>query len=100
LVKSLTGLTFEELMNDPENDWWESDKVIATVSSIGRLKTIITNHKKLADKADENLRNAQERYEELNRILASREDSLGEERLLLDKERLHNIFYRKYSRFL
>jgi hypothetical protein len=100
LVKSLTGLTFKELMNDPDNDWWESDRVIAAVSSIGRLKSIVTNHQKLADKAAENLHNAQERYDELNRILTSREASNGEERLLLDKEQLHNTFYRKYSRFL
>lgn len=100
LVKSLTGLTFEELMNDSDNDWWESNRVIAAVSSIGRLKSIVTNHQKLADKAAENLHNAQERYDELNRILTSREASNDEERLLLDKEQLHNTFYRKYSRFL
>lgn len=100
LVRSLTGLTFEELMKDQDNDWWESDSVIQAVSSIGRLKSIIVNHQKLADKAAQNLFNTQNRYDELNRILTSREESLSEERLLLNKEKLHNAFYKKYSRFL
>jgi hypothetical protein len=71
------------------------------VASIGRLKSIITNHQILADSAAEKLKNTQNRYDELNRILTSREPSANEEeRLLLDKEELHRIFYKKYSRFL
>jgi hypothetical protein len=36
----------------------------------------------------------------LNRILTSREESASEERLMIEKERLHSAFYKKYSRFL
>ena len=100
LVKSLTGLTFETLMEDSDNEWWNNDQVIATVSSIGRLKSVITNHQILADKAAENLDKAQKRYDELDRILTSREESQDEERLLIEKENLHRAFYKKYSRFL
>lgn len=101
LIRTLTGLTFEELMRDQGNDWWESEQVVSTVASIGRLKSIITNHQILADDAAEKLKNTQNRYDELNRILTSREPSVNEEeRLLLDKEELHRIFYKKYSRFL
>ena len=99
-VKSLTGYTFEELMNNKANEWWNNDQLVSTVSSIGRLKTIIANHQKLANNAELNLKKAQNRSEELKRILTSKEKSDSEERLLIEKEKLHLAFYKKYSRFL
>ena len=98
--KTLSGYTFEQLMADENNSWWESSEIIALTASIGRLKSVITNHQALADKAGKNLAEAQDRYDKINRILSSKEDSLQEERLLIEKEKLHQAFYTKYSRFL
>jgi hypothetical protein len=41
--KSLCGKTFEQLMDDQENEWWDNGQVITTASAIGRLKTLIVN---------------------------------------------------------
>ena len=98
--KSQTGYTFEELMEDEDNSWRESEEVIAAIAAIGRLKSVIKNHQELADRASENLTTAQNRYDEINRILTSKEESNSEARLLIDKENLHRKFYTKYSRFL
>ena len=98
--KTISGYTFEELMADKANSWWESEEIMALAASIGRLKSIITNHKILADKAQENLINAQNRYDEINNILTSKERVGNEERLFIEKEELHKTFYAKYSRFL
>ena len=98
--KTLSGYTFEELMADEDNSWWESDEIIALTAAIGRLKSVIINHQTLADRAGENLTEAQDRYDAINRILSSKEESLQEERLLIEKESLHQAFYTKYSRFL
>ena len=99
-IKTLTGYTFEELLKDKTNSWWENDQVLATFASIGRLKSIIVNYQKLADKAGENLEKAENRYDELNRILTSKKAEDAEISLLLKKEKLHAAFYKKYSRFL
>ena len=99
-IKTLTGLTFEELMKNKEDQWWVNDQVQAIVASLGRLKTIITNHGILADKAQENLTKAEDRFEELARILSGHEDADTDISLLLKKEELHAKFYKKYSRFL
>ena len=113
-LERLTGYTFSDLIkNQTENadgsntqivEWWDNDQVISTMASIGRLSSVIRNHQVLADKLngeDGNLTRAQARYDQLNRILTDREESAdGEERLLLEKENLHRIFYKKYSRFL
>lgn len=98
--KTVSGYTFEELMADKTNGWWENEEIISLTASIGRLKSVITNHQKLADSAQENQNEAQERYDEITRILSSKEESLNEERLLIEKETLHQAFYTKYSRFL
>lgn len=99
-VETLTGYTFEELLEDKDNSWWENDQVLATFASIGRLKSVITNHQELAKKAEQNLNKAEARYKELNRILTSRKIEDAEVSLLLKKEKLHAAFYKKYSRFL
>lgn len=99
-IKAKSGYTFEQLMKDKNNNWWKNDEVNGLISSVGRLNSIITNHSKLARDAEQNLANAQDRYDSLNRILTSREESETEERLLLRKDRLHAAFYQKYSRFL
>ena len=100
-IESLTGYTFEALMNDKNNEWWQNEEVTSISASLGRLKSVISNHQKLANDAQNNLNEAQNRYEELNRILTSRDKSNnGEERLLLQKQELHDAFYKKYSRFL
>lgn len=101
-VKTLTGYTFEQLMEDQENDWWHNEQVISTVTSIGRLKSIIKNHTTLATNAENNLEIAQDRYNWLNRALTSKEATTDptEERLLVEKEKLNCQFYKKYSRFL
>ena len=102
-IELLTGYTFEKLMTEEEkdNEWWENEEVVSIAASLGRLKSVISNHQKLANDAQSNLENAQERYDALNRILTSREKSdNNEERLLLQKQELHNAFYKKYSRFL
>ena len=106
-VRSLTGYTYEELISNstPDKDpkiyeWWSNEQLLTTMASIGRLKSIGINHTALADKTAENLQKAQKRYDELNRILTSRKEHSTERRLLLEKERLHRKFYKKYSRFL
>ena len=99
-IKAKSGYTFEQLMKDKNNNWWKNNDVSGIIASIGRLSAIITNHSKLAKDAEQNLENAQNRYDSLNRILTSREESESEERLLLQKDKLHAAFYKKYSRFL
>ena len=107
-IFALTGYTFKQLMdNQNENaadqkacEWWSNDQVLATVASIGRLTSIKKNHEALANQAQANLEKAQNRFDLLNRILTSKEKSDTEERLLLDKEKLNLVFYKKYSRFL
>ena len=96
-VKTLTGLTFEQLMDDQENSWWENEQVIQTIASIGRLKSVIANHQILANKANENLTKTQDRLDELTRLLTNKEE---EDSLLYQKNQLHSAFYKKYSRFL
>lgn len=100
LLKSLTGLSFEELIANKENAWWENEEVLKTATAIGRYRAIIDKHTELRNQAKENLDTANQRYELLGRILSSRTSSEDEERLLLEKEHLHKIFYKKYSRFL
>ena len=105
LIKSLTGVDFQTLMKaDRTKGWWLNEQVVNTVAAIGRLKSVATNHAALAETAKNNLDEAQKAYDKLKRILTSREiptgEELGEERLLLQKEELHSIFYQKYSRFL
>ena len=111
-IARLTGYTFEQLINNQKNngvntqivEWWDNDQVIATMASIGRLTSVIKNHQELVDKIggpNGSLTVAQARYDQLDRILTSRELSTdGEERLLMEKEALHKAFYTKYSRFL
>ena len=100
LIKTLTGLSFEQLIADKENDWWNNDQVVITMASIGRLKSTADNHRKLAEQTQKNLDEAQNRFDLIERILTSREVSEQEPRLLLQKEKLHLAFYKKYSRFL
>jgi hypothetical protein len=88
LVKSLTGHTFDWLMNNKSDSWWENDQVIGTIAAIGRLKSIATSHTTLAETAKKNLDEAQKQYDKLKRVLTSRElpsgeEEDGEERLLL-----------------
>ena len=99
-IQSFTGITYDELMGDLDNEWWNNDQVNSAVNSISRLKTVKKNHSSLANSANENLTKAQERYDLIKRILTSRESSNEEPRLLLQKEALHNHFYKKYSRFI
>lgn len=101
-IKNLTGYTFEQLMEDKENDWWTSEQLLTLIASIGRLQSIIKNNISLSQNAETNLNKAQNRYDELNDILTSREYSENpeDERLLLEKEELNLKFYKKYSRFL
>ena len=100
LIKTLTGFSFEQLMNNKANTWWTNEQVVLILSSIGRLQSVATNYKTLADKTKTSLTQAQDRYDKLNRILTDKEESEKEERLLLEKQRLHLLFYKKYSRFL
>ena len=99
-VKTLTGYTYEELINDQSNNWWQSDQLIATINTIGYLRATITKQSDLLKKAEENLNNSQDRYDKLNRILTSKKESQEERRLILEKEKLNLLFYKKYSRFL
>lgn len=107
-LESLTGYSFDTLVNNQTSDgtndqiveWWDNDQVVSTITSIGRLGSIIKNHQELANIAGTNLTDAQNRYDELNLILTSKEEAEGKERLLVEKERLNSIFYKKYSRFL
>ena len=105
LIKNITGRSFKWLMEHKSSSWWENEQVINTVSAIGRLKSVATSHTALAEIAKKNLDEAQKQYDKLKRVLTSRElpsgeEEKGEERLLLEKEELHSIFYKKYSRFL
>ena len=159
LIKNLTGLSFDELMADQDNDWWDNEQVIATVAALGRLRSVNVNHQTLADMAAKNLSKAQNRYDWIKRTLSSSEsiedkklpyvdnfnkEHIGKEvevilddgdevygiiqpngtiltsdgvyydniyyvkkeyyrnekRLLLEKQQLHSLFYKKYSRFL
>ena len=50
-VRSLTGYTYEELISNstPDKDpkiyeWWSNEQLLATMASIGRLKSIGINH--------------------------------------------------------
>lgn len=99
-IKSLTGFTFQELLDDKENEWWDNDQVISATNSIGRLKSIINNHSILLENAQANLNSAQELYDRNKEILTSKKSNGNEERLLIEKETLHRRFYKKYSRFL
>ena len=100
LIQSLTGITYEALIGDKENEWWNNEQVNSAVNSISRLKSVIANHTTLRNNANQNLTKAQERYDLIKRILTSRESSNEEPRLLLQKEELHNLFNKKYSRFI
>lgn len=101
-IESLTSLTFEQLMADKENSWWESPDLIAAMASVGRLNSVIKANEILRDSSQTNYDNAQARYDWLTRALSSRESTNdpAEKRLLLEKEELHSRFYKKYSRFL
>ena len=116
-VESLTGFTIEFLnanKNISEDDddateeklrahlWWENEELIAAMASIVRLQQVIETNEILRNNAQVNLDNAQERYDELTRILTSAEEDPAqrEQRLLLEKRELHAKFYKKYSRFL
>ena len=95
--KSLTGQTFEYMIDNKDNDWWMNEEVIKIASSIGRLKTLISNQTVLRNNAKTNLDNAQSRYDTLDNLLTSKTD---ENSLLVQKETLNKKFYKKYSRFL
>lgn len=103
-----TGYTFKQLIDNKDNaeetkikDWWQDEKVIEIMSSIGYLKTIISNYTTLVENSNKNLADARARYDLLTRIISSRsEDQNGERRLLLEKDELNKQFYKKYSRFL
>ena len=95
--KSLTGQTFEYMIDNKDNDWWMNEEVIKTASSIGRLKTLISNQTVLRNNAKTNLDNAQSCYDTLDNLLTSKTD---ENSLLVQKETLNKKFYKKYSRFL
>lgn len=100
-IRNTTGFTFEALMKDKANSWWNQEKAINIMQSIARLKALITNYQNLVDSANNKLIAAKERSEYLERILTSKEESQnGESRLLLEKQLLHEAFYKKYSRFL
>ena len=107
-IETLTGYSFTTLIenqtsngtNDKIVEWWDNDQVVATMASIGRIASVMKNHQALADKASNNLTEVQTRYDLLNRILTSKEESVTEERLMVEKEKLHGAFYKKYSRFL
>lgn len=106
-----TGYTFKQLMDNKNNaketkiqDWWKDEKVIGIMSSIGYLKTIISNYSTLVENSNKNLTDSKARYELLTRTISSRllpeEEQKGERRLLLEKESVNKQFYKKYSRFL
>lgn len=114
-ITNITGYTFKQLMDnrnyegeDDElvkiSEWWNNEKVVQVLTSIGYLKTITTNYKKIVAKAKVNLDSSRARFDELTRIISSRaeptEDQQGERRLLIEKEELNKQFYKKYSRFL
>lgn len=110
-----TGYDFETLMNNkpPENQqpinpdeeapiwvWWNSGNVLDIMTAIAKLKSNIAKYSTLKVTTKENLDNAEERFDLLTRILASREESETEERILIKKDLINKKFYQKYSRFL
>ena len=101
---SLAGLSYDQLMANKQNSWWENEKVIETTASIAYLKTVVDNYGALVENVTTNLTNTQARYDRLTRELSSREAPTSEQseerRLLLEKEALNKQFYKKYSRFL
>ena len=103
-IKAMTSFTFEQLLNNKNSTWWSNEEVVRVMASIGHLKTIKAKYEIYSKNAKENLDGAQARYDELTRILTSREEPTeeqsGERRLLLEKEELNKKFYQKYSRFL
>ena len=102
-IYELTGLTFQNLLNDKQNSWWDNNETISVMSSIGRLTNLIPKYENYLESAKENLANAQKRFDELTRILTEdkfSEDNPEERRLLIEKKELHKTFYQKYSRFL
>jgi hypothetical protein len=70
------------------------------MTAIAKLKSNIAKYSTLKVTTKENLDNAEERFDLLTRILASREESETEERILIKKDLINKKFYQKYSRFL
>ena len=114
-ITNMTGYTFKQLMDNRDykgdndelvkiSEWWDNNKAVQILSSIGYLKTVATKYKAIAEKAKTNLDSSKARYDELTRIISSRadptEEQQGERRLLTEKEELNKQFYKKYSRFL
>lgn len=113
ILKQLTSYDFETLMANriPEGveestlneiqQWWRNEKALSLMTSIAHLKSTIAKYQKLRNAAKENLDSARLRFEEINRILTSDKPSENEEpRLLIEKNKLNEKFYQKYSRFL
>ena len=102
-VRNLTGQPFEYLTTTEgrKNKWWEQKEFISLANTITRLKTFIKNYEKLKKAVDNNLSESREEEKKINQILSSKKKSEdGDRRLLLEKQELHRLFYKKYSRFL
>lgn len=96
-IKNLTGWTYKKLLEENKKgtekakNWLENVEVIKKINKLAQLKNTIARHTILRNKAEGLLKEAENRYKEL-------EDSL--EDLIVVKRALNLQFYKKYSRFI
>ena len=93
----LCGLSFQSMMEDKSNSWWENDQVVATAASLAQLKKLKQQYLVAVALVERHLKDLQFWYDEINEILTSK---TNEDSILAQKEKLNREFYRKYSRFL
>ena len=90
-IYKLTGSYYNQLIEDANNSWWQNNDLIAKINKRAQLDNTIKRHTILRDRANDNLKTAQDRFEELQELLDD----------IISKKKLLNLqFYKKYSRFI
>lgn len=100
-IIKLTGSSLSELQNDPDNEWWDDNALLAKVNKVAQLNSLIAKHTQLRDleyKLNEQelpesgrLFEAEAAYAELQQYI----DDLASQKRALNLQ-----FYKKYSRFI
>ena len=91
LANDVTDENQRKELFEQAKDWWEQDEFVAKMNKVTQLKSVITKHTELRDRAKTLWDNAETRYNEITENL---------EEMANSKRALNLLFYKKYSRFI
>ena len=90
-IVRMTTFPYDHFLNLKDDPWWDNDKFLQTMVSIAQYRNSAKKYRALAEEASKLLEEAEQKFADNRHKL----DALRDE-----KQKLHEEFYAKYSRFI